>query len=290
MAPSPTLRRATAWWRRSATAASAGFTSPIGGRPDRTCGFSRSTTTSPISTSPSTRSGLRSISSACARAAGWRCLCGAFSAQGGGSCSAARRSTSRPEQSQLSQMTAATFRSAAFEEFVGCRAAACRAARPPDLGHGAHRARTRGASCRCRRTIISAQLRDLQVRFEDWYDLTLDLPGTYYLQVVSWLFKQNRLAAGNFVALGRRIDLSSLATRSSCSAPATTKSSLRSSCLRPQSVSARRESASRRRPSHADISACSSARGRSGTPGRGSRGGLPSRRSIRKADRRSLDG
>jgi poly(3-hydroxyalkanoate) synthetase len=28
--------------------------------------------------------------------------------------------------------------------------------------------------------------------------------------VVSWLFKENRLATGNFVALGRKIDLSAL--------------------------------------------------------------------------------
>jgi poly(3-hydroxyalkanoate) synthetase len=36
------------------------------------------------------------------------------------------------------------------------------------------------------------------------------LPGAYYLQVVSWLYQQNRLATGNFVALGRRIDLAAL--------------------------------------------------------------------------------
>ena len=39
---------------------------------------------------------------------------------------------------------------------------------------------------------------------------TVDLPGTYYLQVVEWLFKENRLAEGRFVALGRRIDLSTV--------------------------------------------------------------------------------
>jgi len=50
----------------------------------------------------------------------------------------------------------------------------------------------------------------LQVRFEEWYAFTVDLPGTYYLQVVEWLYKQNRLATGRFVALGRRIDLSTL--------------------------------------------------------------------------------
>jgi poly(3-hydroxybutyrate) depolymerase len=47
-------------------------------------------------------------------------------------------------------------------------------------------------------------------RFRDWYAITVDLPGTYYLQVVEWLFKENRLAEGRFAALGRRIDLSAL--------------------------------------------------------------------------------
>jgi len=39
---------------------------------------------------------------------------------------------------------------------------------------------------------------------------TLDLPGTYYLQVVEDLFEHNRLAAGRFVALSRKVDLSEL--------------------------------------------------------------------------------
>jgi len=56
----------------------------------------------------------------------------------------------------------------------------------------------------------SAPFRDLEWRFRDWYASTVDLPGTYYLQVVGQLFKENRLAAGEFVALGHRIDLSRL--------------------------------------------------------------------------------
>ena len=47
----------------------------------------------------------------------------------------------------------------------------------------------------------------LEARFRDWYASTLDLPGAYYLQVVEHLFKENRLATGRFVALGRRVDL-----------------------------------------------------------------------------------
>ena len=48
------------------------------------------------------------------------------------------------------------------------------------------------------------------LRFRDWYAWTLDLPGSYYLQVVEQLFKDNRLATGRFVALGRTIDLSTV--------------------------------------------------------------------------------
>ena len=53
----------------------------------------------------------------------------------------------------------------------------------------------------------SASIQNLLQRFSDWYDTTVDLPGRYYLQVVSWLFKENQLAEGKFVALGRCIDL-----------------------------------------------------------------------------------
>src|SRR5260370_30832286 len=58
--------------------------------------------------------------------------------------------------------------------------------------------------------IGSAGFRRLESRFRDWYAWTVDLPGSYYLQVVEQIFKENRLATGDFVALGRRIDLSKL--------------------------------------------------------------------------------
>jgi poly(3-hydroxyalkanoate) synthetase len=57
----------------------------------------------------------------------------------------------------------------------------------------------------------AAKRRALEHRFREWYAWTLDLPGTYYLQVVSWLFMENRIAEGSFVALGRRIELANLA-------------------------------------------------------------------------------
>jgi poly(3-hydroxyalkanoate) synthetase len=44
-------------------------------------------------------------------------------------------------------------------------------------------------------------------RFERWDHATLDLPGTYYLEVTDRVFRQNLIAEGCFVALGRRIDL-----------------------------------------------------------------------------------
>jgi poly(3-hydroxyalkanoate) synthetase len=58
--------------------------------------------------------------------------------------------------------------------------------------------------------IGSGAFQRLESRFRDWYASTLDLPGTYYLQVVEHLFKNNHLAAGRFVVLGRKVDLSEL--------------------------------------------------------------------------------
>ncbi len=43
-------------------------------------------------------------------------------------------------------------------------------------------------------------------RFESWYENPLDLPGRWYLQVIAQLFKENRFAKGEFIALGRRLD------------------------------------------------------------------------------------
>jgi poly(3-hydroxyalkanoate) synthetase len=56
----------------------------------------------------------------------------------------------------------------------------------------------------------SPAFRDLEARFREWQAWTVDLPGTYYLQVVEQLFKENRLAEGRFVALGRRVELASV--------------------------------------------------------------------------------
>ena len=53
----------------------------------------------------------------------------------------------------------------------------------------------------------SDEARMLLDRFERWDRATLDLPGTYYLEVTDRVFRQNLIAEGRFVALGRRIDL-----------------------------------------------------------------------------------
>jgi poly-beta-hydroxyalkanoate depolymerase len=42
-----------------------------------------------------------------------------------------------------------------------------------------------------------------QETFESWYENPIDLPGRWYLQVITQLFKENRLAKGTFVGVGR---------------------------------------------------------------------------------------
>ncbi|QDW40799.1 alpha/beta fold hydrolase [Bradyrhizobium sp. KBS0727] len=53
----------------------------------------------------------------------------------------------------------------------------------------------------------TAESRALLDRFERWDGKTLDLPGTYYLEVTDWIFRENRIAQGRFIALGRKINL-----------------------------------------------------------------------------------
>ena len=43
--------------------------------------------------------------------------------------------------------------------------------------------------------------------FKGWYENPIDLPGRWYLQVIQQVFKENRLARGEFVGLGRKLDL-----------------------------------------------------------------------------------
>jgi len=46
--------------------------------------------------------------------------------------------------------------------------------------------------------------------FERWYENPIDLPGRWYLQAIGQLFKENRLAKGTFVGLGRTLSLRSI--------------------------------------------------------------------------------
>jgi polyhydroxyalkanoate synthase subunit PhaC len=46
--------------------------------------------------------------------------------------------------------------------------------------------------------------------FSRWQRRPLDLPGPYFLEVFDWLFRENRIAAGSFRALGRLVDLREL--------------------------------------------------------------------------------
>ena len=43
--------------------------------------------------------------------------------------------------------------------------------------------------------------------FESWYENPIDLPGRWYLQAITQLFKENRLVRGEFVGLGRKLNL-----------------------------------------------------------------------------------
>lgn len=59
-------------------------------------------------------------------------------------------------------------------------------------------------------SIGSAAFNRLEALFRDWYAWTVDLPGQFFLEVVEKLYKGNELAAGSFVALGRRIELTAV--------------------------------------------------------------------------------
>ena len=58
--------------------------------------------------------------------------------------------------------------------------------------------------------IGSSEFTQLEAIFKNWNSWTIDLPGTYYLEVIEKLYRRNELAGGSFVALGQKIDLSRL--------------------------------------------------------------------------------
>jgi len=58
--------------------------------------------------------------------------------------------------------------------------------------------------------IGSPEFTRLEAIFKNWNSWTIDIPGTYYLEVIEKLYTRNELAGGSFVALGQKIDLSRL--------------------------------------------------------------------------------
>jgi len=56
----------------------------------------------------------------------------------------------------------------------------------------------------------AAELLRLEARFRDWYGWTVDLPGSYFLDVVDKIYKRNEIAAGSFAALGQKIGLANV--------------------------------------------------------------------------------
>jgi poly(3-hydroxyalkanoate) synthetase len=75
------------------------------------------------------------------------------------------------------------------------------------LSHGLNEAE---ASLQMAGDIDPARRDELIERFGMWHAETVDLPGSFYLQVVQWLFRENRIAERRFVALGQCIDLGQL--------------------------------------------------------------------------------
>ena len=61
-----------------------------------------------------------------------------------------------------------------------------------------------------REAIDSAGFARLSEQFRAWNAWTVDLPGTYYLEVIEKLYKHNDLASGRFVGLGQKIDLAAV--------------------------------------------------------------------------------
>jgi poly(3-hydroxyalkanoate) synthetase len=58
--------------------------------------------------------------------------------------------------------------------------------------------------------IGSPEFTRLEAIFRKWNSWTIDVPGSYYLEVIEKLYKHNELATGSFVALGQRTELSRL--------------------------------------------------------------------------------
>ncbi|OIQ73902.1 acyl-CoA synthetase [mine drainage metagenome] len=112
-------------------------------------------------------------------------------------------------ESQLSRFVAGT-PSSMFEEFVRSGEGIVHGGRMLEMWGIAHGPGEAEATLQTPDDIDSARRRELSERFRRWYVETVELPGSFYLQVVQWIFRENRIAEGRFVALGQRIDLAKL--------------------------------------------------------------------------------
>ncbi len=52
--------------------------------------------------------------------------------------------------------------------------------------------------------IDSPEFKQLETIFKNWNSWTIDVPGTYYLEIIEKLYKRNELVTGDFVALGQK--------------------------------------------------------------------------------------
>ena len=50
----------------------------------------------------------------------------------------------------------------------------------------------------------------LRARYLSWNEDVVDLPGAFYRETVEWIFRENRLAEGNFPALGQEVGISAI--------------------------------------------------------------------------------
>jgi poly(3-hydroxyalkanoate) synthetase len=112
-------------------------------------------------------------------------------------------------ESQLSRFVAGT-PSRMFDEFVRSGEGIVHGGRMLEMWGMAHGPGEAEATLQTPDDIDPARRRELSERFRQWYVETVELPGSFYLQVVKWIFRENRIAEGRFVALGQRIDLAKL--------------------------------------------------------------------------------
>ena len=115
----------------------------------------------------------------------------------------------------------------------------------------------------------SPEFTRLEAIYRNWNSWTIDVPGTYYLEVIEKLYKRNELATGSFIALGQKIDLSRLRLPMYLLAGSADEVVAPEQLLAVERLVGTRRSISATRLRRAIISACSWANGRLKNTGRG---------------------